>query len=51
VLSSYCLCDKIEEDGMGGACGTCGEKTSALVLAEKKPEGRNHVENLDINDS
>jgi hypothetical protein len=51
VLTKYYLGGQIKEDGMGGACGMCGEKRIAYEVLAEKPEGKNHMKDLDTDES
>ena len=46
LQTRYCQSDQIEEDEMGGARGTHGEKTNAYRLLMREPEGKRKLARL-----
>jgi hypothetical protein len=43
LLTQYCSGDKIENNGMGGACSKHGEMRGVYRVLVGKPEGRDHL--------
>jgi hypothetical protein len=46
LLTKYNSGDKVKNNGVGGACSTCGRKDGCIQVLVGRPEEKRPVENL-----
>ena len=48
LLTKSGLCDPVMDSGMSRECDTCGERTGVYEAVMRTTEGKNHLEDLEV---